>query len=455
MKFNSQTPLRVAIVGSGPSGMYAADSLVKSSIPTIIDIFDRLPTPYGLLRGGVAPDHQKMKSLESFYDRIFTKNDQISFFGNVRIGHDISIETLKTYYDAIVVASGAESDRHLHIDGEDLPGSFAATQFVGWYNGHPDYQSINFNLNVSSVGIIGQGNVAIDVARILAKTPDELSSSDITENALSVLRTSQITDIHLIGRRGPIQAAFTELEIKELGQLSDCDVIVNSADLDLGNSCKIELESNTKAKKNYSVLESFLNLPQTGKSKRLHIHFFRSPIKVLGTDRVTGLELNHTELSGDPFSQKALTTTMTSTLSCDLLFRSVGYRGEPFPGLPFDSDRGVILNNDGQVVADDGSPVVGVFTVGWIKRGPSGVLGTNKPDSKQTIDRLINAADTFEFAPIRHTDHLLELLTSKGIDYVTFDQWKKIDQIEKIAGQKIGKPREKFISFSDLLNAKN
>ena len=448
---STQNSLRVAIVGAGPSGMYAADALCKAKIDCQIDIFDRLPTPYGLLRGGVAPDHQKMKSLESFYDRIFTKNDNVAFYGNVAIGTDLNIQTLKTYYDAIVIACGAESDRQLNIDGEDLAGSFAATEFVGWYNGHPDYQNRQFNFSGKSVAIIGQGNVAIDVCRILAKTPAELADSDIAQHALDALADSKITDIHLIGRRGPVQAAFTKLEIKELGELAECDVVVNKADLNLGASCQSELEESNKAQKNVEILTEFAGRPTGTKSKRIHIHFFKSPIAISGTDNVTSITLGTNTLSGEPNAQRASDTGERAELTVDMIFRSVGYRGTGLKDVPFDEKRGVIPNQDGQVVDTEGKEMNGCFVVGWIKRGPSGVLGTNKPDSQKTIDTLLAKRDQLEEAPMRDTDHLLKLLTAKGVRVVTFEDWKKIDAVEKETGQKVGKPREKFISVADML----
>ncbi len=444
-------PLRVAIVGAGPSGFYAADSLFRAKIPVVVDVFDRLPTPYGLLRGGVAPDHQQMKSVGKYYDRV-ALTPGFSFFGNVKIGQDITVEDLQSRYDAVVFACGAETDRRLGIEGEDLSGSLTATAFVGWYNGHPDYRDTEFDLSSSSVAIIGQGNVAIDVARIMAKTPSELSTSDISAHALAALSDSGIRDIYLIGRRGPVQSAFTELEIKELGELEACDVMVDPQDLILNAASQSELDEpgNNKARKNYAILDEFSKRKPSGKRIRIWVKFFQSPVKIVGDAHVTGVVLETNRLEGEAGAQKAVGTGQTVALPCGIVFRSVGYRGIPMPGVPFDDRRGVFPNQEGCIL-DNGQPCPGLYVVGWIKRGPSGVLGTNKPDSAQTITSLLADLPTLPVRSLSDMSSISTLLTERGVQWVTFSDWQKLDAEEVRLGQLAGKPREKFTRIADML----
>ncbi len=450
----TERPLRVAIIGSGPSGFYAVDALYKSDLEVNVDMYDRLATPYGLLRGGVAPDHQQMKTLERYYERIATKNTSFSFYGNVQIGRDLTINELKEHYDAIICACGAETDRKLNIPGESLPGSHTATEFVGWYNGHPDYQHLSFDLSQKEVAIIGQGNVAIDVARILGKTIQELSTSDITQHALDELDKSQVETIHLIGRRGPVQAAFTQLEIKELGELDDCDVQISETDLQLNPESQEELDDpkNNKARKNMAILEAFSNRPKQNKRKTIVIHFFKSPTEIKGDNTVTGLTLETNKLQGEAGQQKARGTGQTSPLPCQLIFRSVGYRGIPMPGLPFDDKKGILPNENGRLINEDNTPMIGVYAVGWIKRGPSGVLGSNKPDSTDTVKTLFSDLQSLTPCKTPSTQPLLDKLDDKEIPVVTFDDWKQIDNEEKQRGEKTGKPREKFTSSKEILS---
>jgi ferredoxin--NADP+ reductase len=444
-----ERPLRVAIVGAGPSGMYAADALFKSGLTVIVDAFDRLPTPYGLLRGGVAPDHQRMKSVGAYYDRV-AGHEKFSFFGNVTIGQDVSLDELRQHYDAIILSYGAETDRSLGIEGEQLPGSYAATEFVGWYNGHPDYQGRTFDLSHKAAVIIGQGNVAVDVTRILAKTVHELSTSDITANALSTLEHSKIEDIYLIGRRGPVQAAFTQLEIEELGKLDDCDVVVNPDDLILNEASELELSQSAKAQKNYAVLKEFSERKLTGKPKRIHVVFFRTPMSIYGKDKAESITFGVNRLEGDAGSQKAVLTDERDVLSAGLIFRSVGYRGCPLPGAPFDDKKCIVPNDKGQVLTTDGTPVSGLFVTGWIKRGPSGVLGTNKGDSAETVATLLAQIPTLTPCPAPDSTVLRQRLEKLSI--VSFDDWKKIDDHEKQQGSLVGKPREKLRFVHDMLS---
>lgn len=435
-------PRRIAVVGAGPAGLYCIDAMKKRDIPFHIDIFDRLPTPYGLLRGGVAPDHQKMKRLESFYEKLLA-DERVGFYGNVTIGKDVSMQTLKNYYDSIIVACGAESDKPLVIPGHELPGHYAATQLVGWYNGHPDYSELNWDFSTKSVVIVGQGNVAIDVARLLAKTREELAQSDMPEPMIDALASSSIRDIHLVGRRGPVQAAFTHMELQELGELADCQVVINPDDLKLSDACQAELASNRKAQKNIAVLEQLVAAPVRETNTRIHIHFFKNPRELVGTEAVTAFGWTQTQL----VDGRAVLTDSHGAIPCSMVFRSVGYRGVPVPQLPFDEARGVIPNTNGRV---DGGSIPGVYVTGWIKRGPTGVLGSNKPDSEATVATMIDDGIQ-EAAVIPDTQHLLSVIQAKGIQVVTESDWYTIKATEAADGQVLNKPREKKITRTALL----
>lgn len=449
-------PLRVAIVGSGPSGFYALDYLLKSNIFTKVDMFDSLPTPYGLLRGGVAPDHQKMKTVAKYYERVAVKNaDNFNFFGNVTIGKDITIDELRNYYDAIIFSYGASSDRLTGLKGESLKGIHSAREFVAWYNGHPDFTNSKFDLTQENVIIIGQGNVAVDVARILGKTVDELAVSDIPNPVIEQLAESKVKNIYMIGRRTVVQAAFTKMEIEELGHLADCDICINPKDLILSPANQIELEDSNKAQKNYQVLEEFAKNTNYNKSRKIILKFLYAPLSFLGSSVVSGMEFENVQLQGDAFKQNIVNTGEYETIQSSLIFRSIGYKGTTIDGLPFDDKKGVIYNDKGQVLDASGNICKGLFTSGWIKRGPSGVIGTNKPDSGETVETLLNAIETFSPAKFRHDTAMNELLKQKNIQHFTFDDWLKIDKIEVENGNQIGKPREKFTSVESMLKVIN
>lgn len=444
-------PLRVAIVGSGPSGFYAADALFKSGRSVTVDMFDRLPTPYGLVRLGVAPDHQKIKSAIRVYEKI-AKNPRFAFWGNVKVGGDVRVDELRQSFDAIIFAVGAETDRRLNIPGEELPGSHTATEFVGWYNGHPDYQDRQFNFDTDSAVIIGQGNVAVDVCRILAKNVDELKSTDIAQYALDALAESKIRDIYMVGRRGPAQAKFTQQEVKELGRLAECHPVVDPADMDLDPSSRTEADhpDNHHALRILPELEAFAQRPPANTRKRLHFLFLRSPAEIVGDGRVEKIVLEKNELTGEPFNLSARGTGEHEELPCGLVFRSVGYVGVPMPGLPFDERRGTIFNIDGRVVDED-RPIPGIYVAGWIKRGASGVIGTNKPDSASTVQALMDDLPSLPPCPNRTTEKLENLLAERAVKVISFSDWEKIDREEQERGQVAGKPREKFTKIEDML----
>ena len=449
----SENPLRVAIVGSGPSGFYATEALIKSGLSVKIDMLERLPAPYGLVRYGVAPDHAKLKQAIQLYDKI-AEAGEFSYLGNVTIGRDLSVDELKSTHHAIIFACGAESDRKLGVPGENLPGSYTATEFVGWYNGHPDYRNRKFDLSHEVAVIIGQGNVAADVARILAKTVDELKHTDISRHALEVLATSKIREIYVIGRRGPAQAKFTPKELREFGELSVCDPVVSPDDLVLNPASQQELEdkSNAGSAKIYQLFKEFSQRPGTAKKKRCHFKFLLSPVALAGRDKLQSLTLEKNILQGDAFNQSARGTGEKITLDAGILFRSIGYRGVPITDAPFDERKAIIPNIRGKVTDNNGAIVPRLYTAGWIKRGPTGIIGTNRADSVETVESLLQDVAAMDISSQKTgMDGLLPFLRQRHVRYVTFAEWKKIDQQEVERGKTIGKPREKFTCIKEML----
>lgn len=447
-----RNPLLVAVIGSGPSGFYAAEALLKSGKPARVDVFEKLPVPYGLVRSGVAPDHPKLKQVIEVYAGI-AESPAFSFIGNVTVGRDISVDELRASHHAIIIACGAETDRSLGIPGELLPGSHTATEFVGWYNGHPDYRNRNFDLSHENAVIIGQGNVAADVARILAKTTGELERTDIAMHALQVLSGSRIRNIFVIGRRGPAQAKFTPKELREFGELADCDPCVNPEELVLNPASETELADKTKAgtKKIYEQFAGFARRAPGTKRRRVIFTFLKSPREIVGQERVKKIILERNDLSGDPFSQSARATGETMELPTGLVFRSIGYRGVPIPGIPFDERSGVIPNEAGRV-AYGGSVVPQLYATGWIKRGPTGIIGTNRADSVATVSSLLDDLPRLPSDPgKRGAEGICEHLTRRGIRYVSFSEWKRIDEAEIERGRSRNKPREKFTCVTDML----
>lgn len=445
-------PLRVAIVGSGPGGFYAAEALLAASAE--VDMFEALPAPFGLVRYGVAPDHPKIKSIIARYQKS-AEHPSFALLGNTEVGRDISVEELRRYYDAVVLASGAQTDRRLGIPGEDLPGSYTATEFVAWYNGHPAYQDRVFDLSCECAIVIGQGNVAVDVARILTKTTDELADTDITARALQALAESKIREVRMVGRRGPVQAAFTPVELKELGELADCDAVVDAADLVLNDASRAELEvlKWRDAKKNCDLLTEFAARKTSGRSRRLVIEFYQSPKELRGGDAVKEILMERNLLAGEPGAQRAVGSGRIDVVACGAVFRSVGYRGVPIAGVPFDEKAGVVLNLEGRVTRD-AVAVPGLYAVGWIKRGPSGVIGTNKADAAETVKHLLADAPALSRCAEPSRDAVLELLESRGVRVVSYPQWRTIDAAEVARGAAVGKPREKFVDVDEMLSAR-
>jgi ferredoxin--NADP+ reductase len=446
-----EIPLRVAIVGSGPAGFYAAGQLLAAKDLTVeVDLFDRLATPWGLVRAGVAPDHPKIKSVTRVYEKTARKPG-FRFHGNVEVGADVSHDELASAYHAVLYAIGAPTDRKLGIAGEELPGSHAATEFVAWYNGHPDYADHSFDLSAQRAVVVGNGNVALDVARMLALTPGELETTDTADHALEALQHSQVQEIVVLGRRGPAQAAYTNPELRELAELADADVVVDPAEVALDEHSRAFLESaDVTAKRNVEIVTDYAQRAPTGKRKRIVLRFLASPVEILGTDRVQGVKVVRNELTPD---LKARPTDETETIEAGLVLRSIGYRGSPIPGVPFDERRATIHNDGGRVTREDTSePLPGVYTAGWIKRGPSGVIGTNKKCAQETVDLLLEDLTAGRLAtPTTEPDTLLAAIVERGVDVVDYVGWEAIDAHERGLGEPQGRPRVKLVRRHELL----
>src|SRR6266496_626559 len=400
----TDAPLRVAVVGSGPAGFYAAGALLDADIPVEVDMIERLPTPWGLVRLGVAPDHPKLKTVSRAFERIALKPG-FRFFGNVEVGRDLTHSDLTGLYDAVIYAFGAQSDRRLGISGEDLPGSWSATELVAWYNGHPDFQELDFDLNVDRAVVIGNGNVALDVARMLALTPEELAPTDTTDPAIEAIGASTIRDIVVVGRRGPAQASWTTQELKELGELAGADVVVDPAELNLDAASEASLEDDTNSKRNMEVLRDFAARQPTGKPVTVRLRFLASPVALHGEEKVESIELVRNKLEEEDGRLVAVPTDERETLACGLVFRSVGYRGVGLPELPFEERRGTILNEGGRVTGEERT-----YCAGWIKRGPTGIIGTNKKDAAETVAFLLE--DVEQGRLLHHDDATAEAVDS-------------------------------------------
>lgn len=439
-------PLSVAIVGAGPSGFYAAEALLKAPGLTVrVDLFDRLPTPFGLVRGGVAPDHQKIKSVAAVYERT-ASDPRIRFFGGVKLGRDFTAQELAERHDAVIYAVGCESDRRMGIPGEDLAGSHSATEFVGWYNGHPDHRDRTFDLSTGAVAVVGVGNVAMDVARLLACDPEELAKTDIAAYALDALRKSGVKTVWLLGRRGPAEAAYSLAEIEEIGELTAADLVVDPAETAVDPAFPMD----PAAKKKTDYVQGHSKKGEGTKERKVRLRFLVSPVELIGENgRVSAMRLERNTLVSDgKGGVKAVGTGTFETIKVGLVLRSVGYRGIPIPGVPFDEKSGHIPHADGRVVAAPGQ-----YVVGWAKRGPSGRIGTNRADSILTVNSLLAdlKAGALPAAADASLEATLRLLAEKNVRALSFADWQKLDALEKAAGAKAGKIREKFTSVSDML----
>jgi ferredoxin--NADP+ reductase len=457
----AEQPLRVAVFGAGPAGFYVAEHLQRRADLVIdIDMFDRLPTPYGLVRAGVAPDHQKIKAVTAAFDKV-AAHPRFRFFGGVELGKDLSVTDLRAHYHQIVYTTGAQTDRRMGIPGEDLPGSHPATEFVAWYNGHPDYRDCQFDLAQERVAVVGVGNVAVDVARILCRTPEELSKTDIADHALEALRHSRVREVYLLGRRGAAQAAFTNPEVKELGELPDADVVVRPEEVELDPVSREALEqSGDRASvKKVEILQSYAQRPPAGKPRRLVVRFLVSPVAVLdnGAGGVGGIRLVRNRLVASATGTvQAQPTDQVEEVPAGLVFRSVGYRGVPLPGVPFDDKWGVILNERGRVLDPDSKhPLPGEYTAGWIKRGPTGVIGTNKPDAAETVAAMLDdAAAGHGAAPAEPDPAAVERLVRQRQPHVVdWSDWLRLDALEIERGRTHGRPRVKFTRVDEMLDA--
>ena len=460
-----ENPLRVAIVGSGPAGFYAAEALFANPRQTVeVDMFDRLPTPFGLVRAGVAPDHPKIKNVIRRYERT-AGNEAFRFFGNVEVGRDVSVAELEQRYNAVLYAYGTATDRKLGIPGEDLPGSHPATTFVAWYNAHPDFAGHTFDLTAKRAVVIGNGNVAADVARMLVLPREELAVTDTADHAIEALAESGIEEVVILGRRGPAQAAFTNPEVRELGELTEADIVIDPAEVELDRVSREYVESgecDPTHRRNVELFTEFAHRPPEGKPKRVVMRFCRSPVEIRGERRVEKLIVGRNELYRDEAGAvRARDTGEREEIECGLVLRSIGYRGIGLEGLPFDSDRGLIPNESGRVTEPaTGEQAQGHYAVGWIKRGPSGVIGTNKRDAQDTVDSVFADLEAGRIPDRRPAASAAEdvppiedLLAERGGDHITYLGWQAIDRAETAAGQPRGRPRVKFCSVEEMVEA--
>jgi NADPH-dependent glutamate synthase beta subunit-like oxidoreductase len=445
-------PLRVAVVGAGPAGIYAAEALTRQDeVPVAVDLIDRLPTPFGLVRHGIAPDHPKMRAIRDTLYRSL-EHPRVRFVGNVDVGVDISLDDLRRHVDAVVYTYGASVDRHLGIDGEELPGSLAATDLVAWYCGHPDADRARVEsalTGIRSVVVVGVGNVALDVARVLARTADELEPTEMPQHVLDTLGATAVEEITVIGRRGPAQATFTTQELRELDGLADATVLVDPADLALDPASEARAAEDRVVSRNLAVLRDWAGHTAEPGRTRLMLRFYRRPVRLLGEDRVTGVEVERTAVDGDG---RAMGTGELEVLPADLVVRSVGYRGIPLPGLPVDERSGTVPNDGGRVVRD-GRLSPGEYAAGWIKRGPSGVVGHNKHDARETIAALLADAAEGRLRVEGPVGDLVDELVSRGAAPVLLDDWRAIDAAEVALGATRGRARTTLHEREALLAA--
>ena len=447
-------PYYVAIVGAGPSGYFAAASLLRFADESVagngpdvhIDMLEMLPTPWGLVRSGVAPDHPKIKSISRTFEKT-AADPRFRFFGNITVGQDVSVDELADRYDAVVYAVGTQSDRTMGIPGEDLPGSVPAVDFVGWYNAHPHFAEMAPDISTGRAVVVGNGNVAIDVARILVTDPEVLAATDIADHALDALRERGISEVIIVGRRGPLQAAFTTLEVRELGELEGVDVIVDPADLAGISDDDAKAAGKTEAA-NIKVLRDYATREPRPGHRRIVFRFCTSPVAIKGAERVEEIVLGRNELLEHDGRVVARDTGERETLPMNLVVRAVGYHGVPVPGLPFDDSRGTIPHTGGKVIGRTND-----YVTGWIKRGPSGVIGTNKSDSQDTVENLWEDLTGEEQGEVGadYADELAAWLAERQPLVVTDDHWQQIDAHERSTGEPHGRPRVKVVSVADLL----
>jgi ferredoxin--NADP+ reductase len=449
-----ENALHVAVVGSGPAAFYAAGHLLASGDTSVeVDMIERLPTPWGLVRLGVAPDHPNIKAVSRAFEKIAARPG-FRFFGNVEVGRSVTHQELMRAYDAVIYANGAQTDRRLGIPGEDLPGSWAATEFVAWYNGHPDFQDLSFDLSSQRAVVIGNGNVALDVARMLALTRAELASTDTTDAAIEAIVAAGITEVLVLGRRGPVQSAWTPTELQEMGELADADVLLDPLELELDPASESELaDASNIVRRNVEILHELAGRESAGKSRAVRLRFRASPVAILGETKVEAVEIVRNRLEVDSSGRiRAVATDDREVIPCGIVFRSVGYHGVALPGVPFDEKEGTMPNRDGRVLDAEGQPIPGLYCAGWIKRGPTGVIGTNKKDATETVDFLLEDARTGAL-PEPSAGAIDDLLAERAVEVVAYSGWEAIDALERSRGEEQGRPRVKLCTWDELLSA--
>jgi len=450
---STNRPLRVAVVGAGPAGIYASDILSKTDLDVSIDLFERLPAPFGLVRYGVAPDHPRIKQIITALHRVMDRGD-IRLLSNVEFGADLSMEELRQFYDAVIFSTGAIRDAELDIPGISLDGSYGAADFVSWYDAHPDVPQ-TWPLEAQSIAVIGAGNVALDVARILAKHADDLLPTEIPAHIHRALKASPVTDVHVFARRGPAQAKFSPLELRELGHVPDVDIVVYPEDFDFDEGSLEAINSSNQTKQVVKTLTDWTLVDPSSQtaSRRLHLHFLQAPAEILDLDddgRVDALRTERTRLNGDG------TVSRTGELHdwpVQAVYRAVGYFGSPLPEIPFDESRGVVRNVAGRVVDPEGQVVPGVFATGWIKRGPIGLIGSTKSDAAETIRNLVEDVDLLPTAPQPSPDAITDFLASRGVPFLKWDNWLALDEFERALGEAEGRERIKVPTREEMVEA--
>jgi ferredoxin--NADP+ reductase len=451
----AEHPLRVAIVGTGPSGMYAAGALLaQPGLHTTVDLFDRLPAPFGLVRYGVAPDHQKIKNVNRIFDKT-AQDPRVRFFGNVQLGRDLDRGDLRRHYHQIVYAVGAQADRSMGVPGEELAGSYSSTEFVAWYNCHPDLADVKFELQHERVAVVGVGNVAMDCARILATRAEALAKTDIGDHALEHLRATGIREIWVLARRGPVQAKCSPPELKEIAELDGAQVVVDPAELEIDPASAEELAADRAAQKNLEIFRELAAVPVDPAKVLVHFRFCVSPVEVLGRDgKVAGLRLERNRLDPDGRGgTRAVGTGEMEDLPVTMVIRAIGYKSLPLVDLPYDARACVVPNREGRVLNSAGDPLPGEYVVGWVKRGPSGLIGSNKPDSAETVQAMIADLPRTEPLPAAAAARsaIPALLAARGVRHVDYDEWRRLDAREVERGKPHGRPRVKFLRLEEML----
>lgn len=450
---NQQRPLRVAVVGAGPSGFYTAAALLAAKdVDVSIDLLDRLPTPYGLVRYGVAPDHPKIKEVVRVFEKL-ALDPRVRFLGNVDFGRDLALDDLARHYDQVVFAVGGQSDRRLGVPGEDLGNSLSSTALVAWYSCHPDFLDLAVDLGVDAAAVVGVGNVAIDVARVLVRDPEELARTDISDGALAALRSSRIRDVYLLARRGPVQAKCSPAELKELAHLAGVDLVVDPRELELDPASAEELAADREAQKNLEILRAVAARGRTGAARRIHLRFLVSPAELLGAEGlVAGLRVERNRLVPGAQGVSARGSGEFETLPVGLVVRAIGYRSLPLPGLPFDERGGIVPNAAGRVVDPaSGAVLPGLYVAGWVKRGPTGLIGSNKPDGAETAAAMLADVGSTRPAVEPEPAAIDAALAARGVRVVDFAGWKRLDQVEVERGRAAGRPRVKLAAIAEML----